>query len=161
MQDIGVHRVKNMGVVINKGVDTYVLRSVPIAAAMMAAIAGGVYFVADGNFVIAMCLGALVCIVCTNLGINMNFEAGAAPTGRLQEVSLGGRPGDVLGRAGGRLPKYGAGKTALGGPNPLGTATPMESQGVAAPFCLSGCISSAGRLPRTIQPRFVLALPAS
>lgn len=89
VQDMGVNRVKNLGEVINKGVDVYLFRAVPITIILMSTISSIVYFVSDLNFTIAMVCGGATCLCCTNMGINMNFEGGTRLTHALN-YDLGG-----------------------------------------------------------------------
>jgi len=104
VQDMGVPRVKNMGDVVNSGVDVYLFRTVPIVILMMVCIAGVIYFVSGLNFVISMLVGSMSCLVCTNTGINMNFEGGTRLTHAMNydlvgSIQLGIRTGAIGGLA--------------------------------------------------------------
>merc|ERR1719424_2507548 len=76
VQDLGVQRVMQMGHVINKGVDVYLVRTMPVVLIVICVMATGVIFIAGSNFVISMLVGASNCLMCAVLGISMNFEGG-------------------------------------------------------------------------------------
>jgi len=102
IQDLGVSRVRQMGEVIQKGVDVYLFRTVPIMALVMIMVACIVYFIAGGNFTISMCVGGATCLACSNLGIHMNFEGGPRLTHAMNydlagSIQLGVRCGAIGG----------------------------------------------------------------
>lgn len=76
VQDIGVQTVKQMGDLINTGVDVYLLRIVPVMIIVVLVMSGIIYFISGGTFVISMLVGASTCMACAQLGTNMNFEGG-------------------------------------------------------------------------------------
>eukprot|EP00933_Yihiella_yeosuensis_P075135 TRINITY_DN8433_c1_g1_i3.p1 TRINITY_DN8433_c1_g1~~TRINITY_DN8433_c1_g1_i3.p1 ORF type:complete len:628 (+),score=90.62 TRINITY_DN8433_c1_g1_i3:88-1971(+) len=76
VQDIGIASVKNMGDIICKGVDVYMTRQAPIMYLVIGCIASVIYFISGTYFVISMLVGASTCLVCSNLGVSMNFEGG-------------------------------------------------------------------------------------
>jgi len=102
VQDLGVSRVKEMGDVINKGVDQYLVHTVPVILVVMFLMANVVYFLAGLNFMISMLVGASTCLTCSNLGVNMNFEGGPRLTHALNyELSVGINMGIRVGAIGG------------------------------------------------------------
>lgn len=74
VQDLGVDRVKQMGDVINKGVDVYVSHTVPIMLLVMSMVACFIYAFTSVNFLISMTIGGSTCLACSNLGTSMNFQ---------------------------------------------------------------------------------------
>jgi len=76
IQDLGVQRVTEMGDIINKGVEVYLARTMPVIFIMICIVAIGVVFIAGSNFVYSMLVGATTCLACAILGISMNFEGG-------------------------------------------------------------------------------------
>jgi len=104
VQDCGITRVKSMGDVINKGIDTYLFRTVPCVMFFMSGVAGCVYFMSGLNFVISMLVGASTALFTSQLGINMNFEGGARLTHCLNSdlvasLQMGIRTGAIGGLA--------------------------------------------------------------
>ena len=63
-----------MGELVKKGVDVYLLRSMPVIFVVVVVVASVVWVTAGGPFVISMLVGASTCMFCANLGTNMNFE---------------------------------------------------------------------------------------
>lgn len=76
VQDIGAETVMQMGELVKKGVDVYLLRSMPVIFVVVVVVASVVWVTAGGPFVISMLVGASTCMFCANLGTNMNFEGG-------------------------------------------------------------------------------------
>lgn len=102
IQDLGVQRVMQMGHVIQKGVDVYLYRTMPVIFIVICFVATGVVFLAGVNFVVSMLIGAVTCLMCAVLGINMNFEGGPRLTHAMNydlpgAVCLGIRAGAIGG----------------------------------------------------------------
>eukprot|EP00439_Symbiodinium_sp_Y106_P003150 s1780_g1.t1 len=76
VQDVGSETVMQMGELVKKGVDVYLLRSMPVIFIVVVVVASVVWLTAGGPFVISMLVGASSCMFCANLGTNMNFEGG-------------------------------------------------------------------------------------
>ncbi|CAE8626624.1 unnamed protein product [Polarella glacialis] len=76
VQDRGVEAVRDMGELTNKGVDVYLFHTVPILAGVIIVCCGVIYFIQGLYFVISMVVGSTLCLGCSNMGINMNFEGG-------------------------------------------------------------------------------------
>jgi len=89
IQDQGVARVKQVGMLINKGVDVFLFRTVPIIMVVMCVVAVLVYFVAGFVFTVSTLVGASTCLLCSNLGVNMNFEGGTRVTHALNTELAG------------------------------------------------------------------------
>eukprot|EP00928_Gymnodinium_smaydae_P040403 TRINITY_DN27401_c0_g1_i1.p1 TRINITY_DN27401_c0_g1~~TRINITY_DN27401_c0_g1_i1.p1 ORF type:complete len:983 (-),score=246.68 TRINITY_DN27401_c0_g1_i1:73-3021(-) len=104
IQDVGVYSVKMMGEVINRGVDMFLIRTVPWVYVLMVSIGTFLYFIAGTNFVIALLIGGSSCQLCANIGTNMNFEGGPRLTHAFNydlsdSVNLGIRIGAIGGIA--------------------------------------------------------------
>eukprot|EP00913_Durusdinium_trenchii_P001169 g1075.t1 len=74
--DLCAETVMQMGELVKKGVDVYLLRSMPVIFTVVMVVAAVVWLTAGGPFVISMLIGASTCMFCANLGTNMNFEGG-------------------------------------------------------------------------------------
>merc|ERR1719440_475172 len=69
VQDLGVQRVTQMGFIINKGVNVYLYRTMPVTLFVIMFVAGCVLTIASVNFMISMLVGASTCLLCSVLGI--------------------------------------------------------------------------------------------
>merc|ERR1719218_266611 len=74
IQDLGVQRVMQMGDIINKGVNVYLLRTMPVIFMVICVVMAMVITIAGLNFFISGLIGAITCLGCAVLGISMNFE---------------------------------------------------------------------------------------